>query len=260
MSLAEKFDSGLPAWKEWQDQPWGRLRYAIAQANLLRHLPARPLHILDVGGGNGRDSLPLAAQGHSVTIIDFSAEMLAEAHRSSEALGVAALVTAMQADLAELPRLFDAPVFDVVLCHNVLQYVDDLAAALAAICQPLRSGGVISVMSVNRYSEPYRLAVQQNDPVAAYTQLGALSTVVPMFDTPVRRYIAEDVIAPLQASGCEMIGRYGIRCVQDYVRDDWKADPDTFAALERLEYEMSDMFPYYLLARFFQVIAQKAVA
>ncbi|MFI9064038.1 hypothetical protein ACIGQE_19470 [Streptomyces sp. NPDC053429] len=31
----EEFNTAMTAWQEWQDAPWGRLRYAIAEANLV---------------------------------------------------------------------------------------------------------------------------------------------------------------------------------------------------------------------------------
>ncbi len=52
--------------------------------------------------------------------------------------------------------------------------------------------------------------------------------------------------------------RPGLRCVCDYIPDnDIKNDPAFFAQLERLEYALRDKYPYNLLARYCQVIAQK---
>jgi S-adenosylmethionine-dependent methyltransferase len=59
----EAFDDHLDAWKRGQAEPWMRLRYELAQSFLQRHLPPPPAHILDVGGGNGYDALPLARAG-----------------------------------------------------------------------------------------------------------------------------------------------------------------------------------------------------
>jgi S-adenosylmethionine-dependent methyltransferase len=47
------------------------------------------LRILDVGGGDARDSLPLALAGHDVTVMDTSPGMLAEASRRAIERGVA---------------------------------------------------------------------------------------------------------------------------------------------------------------------------
>ena len=76
-----------------------------------------------------------------------------------------------------------------------------------------------------------------------------------------RAYAADDMRQPLEDAGCSPVGQYGVRCVCDYIPDnDIKGDPTFFAQLERLEYAMSDRYPYYLLARFFQIIARKALA
>ncbi|MFF7644413.1 hypothetical protein [Streptomyces canus] len=84
---AEKFDIAMAAWQEWQDAPWGRLRHAIAEANLARHLggDGGPLRILDLAGGDGGDAVRLAARGRHVTIVDYAPAMLAAATESTSA-------------------------------------------------------------------------------------------------------------------------------------------------------------------------------
>jgi len=255
---AQVFGDRLPAFKELQDAPWGRLRYSIALANLGRHLDGHPLHILDAGGGNGLEAILLAAQGHTVTLLDLTGEMLAEARRNAEAGGVAERMAFYQADLAAIPDLFPEAQFDLVLCHNVLQYAGDLDASIRAVCHPLQSGGLLSAICVNRYSEPYRQALMQLDLDAAYASLDADTVFAYTFGVPVQAYVAEDLVGPLEQAGCSVIGRYGVRCVNDYVSDNnLKYDPAFFARLERLELAMTDRYPYYLLARFFQLIARK---
>ena len=60
------FDNSMPQWIKEQNQPWGRLKYKMAQANLATYLSERPLAILDAGGGNGYDSIPLARFFHLI--------------------------------------------------------------------------------------------------------------------------------------------------------------------------------------------------
>lgn len=258
MPLVDAFNAHLPDWREWQETPWGRLRYRVAQANLLRHLPVGPLHILDVAGGNGLDSIPLAAAGHHITLIDFSEEMLAEARRNAETSGVVEHMTLHHADFRKLPALFPQPTFDVVLCHNLLQYVDDAGEMLRKISHALKPGGLLSVMASNRYSNAYRTALQQFDFATAASQLEATTGTAQVFNVSVRMYAGEDIIPLLEGIGSTLLGHYGVRCVNDYIaNNDVKADPAFFAQLEQLELAMSDKYPYYLLARFFQLIACK---
>jgi S-adenosylmethionine-dependent methyltransferase len=163
-----------------------------------------------------------------------------------------------QAEIASIPDLFSQARFDLVLCHNVLQYVGDLQAALAAICHAALPGGLLSIICGNRYSESYREALQQLRPGAALEKLDTRTIFSGVFKTDMRAYTADEMSEALRQSGCEVIAQYGVRCVYDYVPDDeLKNSPAFFAELERLEQEMSARFPYYLMARFFQIIGRK---
>lgn len=84
----DTFDAKLDAWRRQQAEPWMQLRYRIVQAHLACHLEGSPLQVLDVGGGNGADALPLAGQGHHVTIADYSPAMLAEARDTAARAGL----------------------------------------------------------------------------------------------------------------------------------------------------------------------------
>src|SRR5512139_4074051 len=96
LSDADIFDQHLAQWQAWCASPWGRIRFAVVAETLRRQVVVlqeaaggRPLRVLDVGGGDGRDSRPLAAAGHEVTIVDTSAGMLAVARAEAETAGTA---------------------------------------------------------------------------------------------------------------------------------------------------------------------------
>ena len=258
MTLAETFDSHMSVWKAEQDTPWVRLRYTTAQANLLRHLDERLLQILDAGGGNGREALPLAALGHTVTLVDFSSEMLADARRNAEAAGLAERLVMHEADVAALPGLFPTAAFDIVLCHNVLQYVVDPETTIANVAALIGPGGLLSVIAPNRYGETYLAALLQLDLDKALAQLDATTIFANLFGVPVHRYTGEEMIGLLAGAGCECIGHYGVLCVCAYIaNNDLKYDPTFFANLEQLELALTGRYPYYLMGRFFQVIGRK---
>jgi len=260
-ATAHAFDAGLTGWKEWQEASWGRLYYTVLRANLQRHLGERPLHILDAGGGNGPDALYFAARGHRVALLDFSTGMLADARRAAEARGLTARLTFHHADCLAIPDLFPDQTFDVVLCHNVLQYVDDADVLLRALCAPLKPRGVLSVMGMNRHSEVYRAVFRQGDLPAAYARLDARDEVTPVFGATMRLYTSDEMAQALRSLGCEVVGQYGVRCVADYLPDDGRTDdPQFYADLERLECALATTHPYDLLARYFHLIGCHSAA
>ncbi len=257
-STAQLFDAKLSVFRENQNAPWGRLRYSLAFANVGRHLDGRPLQVLDAGGGNGLDAIRFAAEGHTVAMLDYSAEMLAEARRHAEASNVAERMMFYQADLKAVSTLFPEAQFDLILCHNVLQYVEDTASALDVLCRALRPSGLISLICVNRYSESYRLAFMQMDLEAAHAHLDAATIMTSIFGVQVHVYSGEELGQSLEQAGCSILGQYGLLCVCGYIpNNDIKYDPAFFAHLERLEQAMMDKYPYYLLGRYAQVIARK---
>jgi S-adenosylmethionine-dependent methyltransferase len=255
---ASVFDSSMDRWRAEQRMPWSQIKYAVTQANLQRHVAGAALHVLDAGGGNGLDSLPLAAAGHHVTIVDYSAAMLAEAARNAEAAQAHERVVTRQADLLALPELFPQPCFDLVLCHNVLQYVDDMPALLAALAAPLRPGGWLSIVSINRYSAPYMATFWRGDPAEAYNKLDTRSETAVIFGANMNQHTAEEIAARLPAACCADMHDYGLLCICGYWTDNQrKSDPTIFAQLEQLELALTDRHPYKLLARYFQIIARK---
>ncbi|MCZ4103575.1 methyltransferase domain-containing protein [Streptomyces sp. So13.3] len=257
----EKFDTAMTTWQEWQDAPWGRLRYSIAEANLLRHLDSLdggPLRILDLAGGDGGDAIRLAARGHHVTIADYAPAMLASATERAAASGLTELITCVEADVTDLPADLAGGEFDIVLCHNLLQYMDDIPGVLAAVLAPLKPGGLVSVMAINRHSAPLNIAIRQMDPMAAHAALETDQARTEMFNSALTLHAAEEIIPILQNLGCRDVSHYGIRSFCDYITDDArKHDPAFYADLERLELATTARHPYMHTARIFQLTAWK---
>jgi SAM-dependent methyltransferase len=113
-----------------------------------RYIPAllgdpRGLSILDLGCGTGRHSLPLAAAGATVTGVDFSEGMLAQARSKSGAN----IIHFIRHDLAA-PLPLPAAAFDRVLCCLVLDHISDLAGVFSEMRRVCRPDGsvVVSIM------------------------------------------------------------------------------------------------------------------
>jgi S-adenosylmethionine-dependent methyltransferase len=258
MSVApQEFDLKVDEWQDWQSRPWGQLYYTIARHNLHRHIQSAPLNILDVGGGNGADSLYFAGLGHRVVLLDYSPAMLNEARRRAEAAGVAHNMLFCQAEASSIPELFSAQPFDLILCHLVIEFVPDAYALLEMLCSILPPGGLLSLIDTNRYSEPYRNVFQTGDLGKAAEAVNGRHFPHPWFDREVREFSAHEMIGLLQANGCTLAGHYGIRCVYDYLPNDRKSEAQYASELQNLELRLTDAYPYYLLARFFQVVVRK---
>jgi ubiquinone/menaquinone biosynthesis C-methylase UbiE len=105
------------------------------------------LDIVDVGGGTGGLAVPFAALGHNVTVVDPSPDALAAAQRRAAEAG--ARLVAVQGDAASLDGVAGAAAADLVICHNVLEYVDSPADAMAAIARVLRPAATVSVLASN---------------------------------------------------------------------------------------------------------------
>ncbi len=206
------FGGATRQWREWQQTPWGRLRYTQANVNLVRHLPAAPSTVLDLAGGDGADALRLARRGHHVTVVDRAAEMLEEAEHAFAQADLP--VRLVHADLDDLPEDVRGE-YDVVLAHNVIQYLPDPASALRAAVDLVAPGGLLSVIAINRHSQPLQQATRQFDPAGALAVLDSDQARTQTFDTALTLHTADQVIGWLD--GCALLGHYGIRAVTDYV-------------------------------------------
>jgi len=254
---ADEYDAVVDVWKEWQSFPWGKLLYSISRFNIQRHLDNRPLRILDVGGGNGFNSIYFAQQGHSVTLLDYSPVMLSDAKQAAERGGVFEKITFCQADAGAIQDLFHGQQFDLILCHLMIEFVSEPRKGLKNICNLIAPEGLLSLLDANRYSEVYRKAIQANDLVAALKVVDTKEYFHPWVNRLTPLFSSAEMIDILRANGCEVVGDYGIRCICDYLPNEPKYEAEYYKALEQLERELTDTYPYNLLARFYQVIMQK---
>jgi S-adenosylmethionine-dependent methyltransferase len=78
-----------------------------------------------------------------VTLLDSSPAMLDIAKRTAQEAGVTDKIVLQHGDAAQLANLFHTASFDVILCHNVLEYLDDPIAVLCGAARALRNSSAI---------------------------------------------------------------------------------------------------------------------
>jgi len=185
----------------------------VLRRELDRHA-GRDLTVLDVGGGTGGFAVPLAQSGHRVTVVDASPDALAALTRRAADAGVAERVRAVQGDGDALAGLVEPASVDLILCHAVLEVVDQPADVVAAIAAALRPGGAVSVLVAGRAAAVLGRAINGH--------LGSASALVTdpdgragARDTLRRRYDAESAAELLRSAGLEVEETHGVRVLTD---------------------------------------------
>lgn len=109
--------------------------------------------VLDVGCGGGAAGLPLAPPAALLVGVDEGAGMLAAFAHRAEARGVAHTeIEGRWPDVAD-----QAPAVDVVVCHNVLYNVADIALFVRALADHARSRVVVEITEEHplAWTNPY---------------------------------------------------------------------------------------------------------
>ncbi len=215
------------------------------------------VRIVDIGGGTGGFAVPLAELGHTVQVIDPSPDALASLDRRARERGVADRVTGQQGDLSDLPSLVEEA--DLVLCHGVLEMVDDPAASLAAIAGVLRPGGHLSLLVAQRHAAVVARAMAGHFQ-AARELLDADSTTGSAGSTGRggHRFTHDEVVDLLAAAGLQPSSVQGVRVFADLVPGSLlDLEPGATAALVELERAVATRPEYLPLAAQLHVIARR---
>jgi len=253
-AVTDIFSDQLAAWRAYTETPWGRIRYQVVEETLRRETArlGPGLRILDVGGGDGMDAVPLAVRGHDVTILDQSARWLEEARQRAATANTR--VRTVLGDLSEPPPLGE---FDIVLCHFVLQYRPAAALDVARLADYTRSGGVASVMLPNPAAGVLRQLILAG-PRAALDDLDSEITNAVTFGHPVRKIPAVELDATLGQAGMPVVRRYATRIANDLLAtNDLKYDSAYFNDLLALELALCDQEPFVRIGGMYQLICSK---
>lgn len=216
-----------------------------------------PLRVLDVGGGTGNVAVPLARAGHEVTVVDPSADALATLHRRAATERVGGQVRGLQGDGDQLhdllPALEGGAEFDLVLCHWVLEVVDDPAVTLRELARAVRAGGRVSIATANRAGavlgralsgHPHEALalVEDRDPAPARSRPAR------------RRFDPDGLLQLIGAAGLEPGEWRGVAVVADLLDASSGADP---GAVRELELALAGVSPYRDVATGLHVLAAR---
>jgi S-adenosylmethionine-dependent methyltransferase len=221
---------------------WEVLSAALAEADP----DGTGLDVLDAGGGTGGFAVPLAAAGHRVTVVDPSPDSLAALQRRAAEGGLSERVVAVQGDLADLAAVAAPGSADLVLCHSVLEVVDDPATALAAAAEVLRPGGRLSLLVAGRDAAVVARALAGRPDEAAHVLTDPAGRPA---DAAARRWTPDALRELVAGAGLQVEQLHGVRVVADLVPSALlDTEPGAAAALLALERALSDREPFRGLA------------
>ena len=227
------------------DQPWGRMFYEMIYKQLDLS-DCKKLKILDFGAGFCITA-DHYAKSHDVTAVEPNDEM--------RALRVGDNPYTLVGGGIDYLRDLDADSFDLVICHNVLEYADDKEAILKHLVRVTKPGGILSVVKHNLYGRAMATAVMSDDPKTALSLLdqGAENS---MFGK--RDVYSNEWITDLLKDEMTLIDTYGIRTFFGLSsNNDIKYTDDWYQSMLELETKACSMDEYRKVAFFNHLIFAK---
>lgn len=257
---SERFLSGAAKYAAYLETPEGRLRLDLVFANLQELLPqaTRPLRALDLGCGTGAIAIRLAKLGIHVTMMDSSPPMLDFAKRAAQEAGVTDKIELKHGDAAQLDNLSHAGSFDVILCHNLLEYVDDPDAVLRSAAPALRDpSSTISVLVRNQAGEVLKAAIKDGDLDATKRNLSAEWANESLYGGGVRLFTSEGLQAMLDTASLEVTTERGVRVMSDYLPPQVSRNVE-YARILELERKLGMRPEFARVARYTHCLAHRA--
>jgi len=262
---SERFQSGADKYAGYLETPEGRLRFDLSFANLQEFLPppqaTRPVRALDLGCRTGAIAVRLAHLGVHVTLLDSSPAMLDIAKRAAREAGVTEKIALKHGDAGQVANLFPVKSFDIVLCHNILEYVDDPGAVLSGAAQVMRhystGMGILSILVRNRAGEVFKAGIQDGDLGAAEHNLTAEWGYESLFGSRVRLFTEHCLAAMLKGVSLAVTAKRGVRVMSDYLPPQVSRSAE-YERIFQLERKLGSRPEFVAVARYTQYLARCA--
>lgn len=229
------------------DKPWGRMFYDMIyrQLDLSNDIS---LKILDFGAGFCVTANHYSKY-HSVTAIEPNKEMIDLSIHDNH-------FDFIHGGFETLSR-YEDNTFDIVICHNVLEYVSDKELILQELARVLKQGGTLSIVKHNLLGRVMAFAVFSDNPKAALDLLDSGDQENNMFgkrDTYEDKYIIELG----EKCGLSMENLFGIRTFFSLSKNnDVKFTQEWYEDMLALEMRTCNLDRYKSISFFHHLIFQK---
>jgi ubiquinone/menaquinone biosynthesis C-methylase UbiE len=260
---SDRFQNGADKYAAYLKTPEGRLRCDLAFANLQDFLvppqSGRPLRGLDLGCGTGATAVRLARLGIHMTLLDSSSAMLDIAKRAARKANVDERIALHHGDAAQVANLFPAGSFDVVVCHNIMEYVDDPNSLLSAAAKVLQSdSGILSILVRNWAGEVFKAGVA-GDLGAAERNLTTMWGQESLFCGQVRLFTLDSLQVMTKGASLAVAAERGVRVISDYLPPQISPNKE-YERIFELDRKLGSRPEFAAVARYIQVIARHSCA
>jgi S-adenosylmethionine-dependent methyltransferase len=264
---SDRFQNGADKYAAYLETPEGRLRSDLTFANLQDSLvplqSGRSLRGLDLGCGTGATAVRLARLGIHMTLLDSSSAMLDMAKRAGREANVDGRIVLNHGDASQVANLFPAGSFDVVVCHNILEYVDDPNSLLSAAAKLLQSdSGILSILVRNWAGEVFKAGFA-GDLAAAERNLTRNLTAMwgheSLFSGQVRLFTLDSLQVMTKGVSLAVAAERGVRVISDYLPPQISRSEE-YERIFELERKLGSRAEFAAVARYIQVIARHSGA
>lgn len=223
--------------------PWEKLLKII----LWRQIgDIRGKRVLDYGSGLGITANHYARY-NKVTAVEPSSERIRGRMQAQE-------YDQLEGGL-EVLRTLPSDYYDVVFCHNVLEYAWERADILQELQRVLKPGGFLSLVKHNRAGRVMQMAVLLDDFERANALLDGKVSMTSQYGA-IDYYDDEDVLVWGNKLGLER--KFGIRCFWDLQQNQDKHESEEWQQkMIQLEQRVAEKEEYRAIAFFHHLILRK---
>ena len=219
----------IQKYKQMLEQPWGKIQYEITFAQLV-HLKNKK--ILDFGSGLGLVSQFLG-ENNEVVAIEPEKEMLFAYpnHTYKKILG----------SLEQVEK-FESESFDIVLCHNVLEYIEEnnREKYLSEFKRVLKKDGKLSIIKHNQVGKIMQAVVFSNDVDQALDLLKGNEFRSISFNSGTT-YTIDKL---LEMSKMKLVKYQAIRTFYSLQMNEVKTQDNWLKKMTEMELAVCDLLPY----------------
>jgi S-adenosylmethionine-dependent methyltransferase len=263
------FGGSRPLWLDRLDKVRNVVRQEMIARQLDKHLCMPPAQILDVGAGQGTQSIRLARKGHQVLAVEPDPDMRAafSATLTGERAEVRDRVIVRAGSVDSLALVTRGELYDAVLLLGVLMYMPASGPIIAELAARVAPGGILALAARTTTSAVWRPAARQDwqAALAAFDEYDLARTegrdmrYVNEIGASARADVLDALISTAATCGLELESWYGVRIAVDPAELDPPppSDPRELAALLDVEERLGATDPYRQLGQLAHLILRR---